>query len=295
MVFFLLTIFSGNGLFAIQGVSLEEDCRISRYRISEERLDGNVIFICVWSAGEKNSIAILPRVQKYWETFKSKPFIVIGSHLGPASDDLKAARILEKLKITFPVYKTAKPSDTPPNFPHLPFFIVINGEKKIRYCGRSDLTAIETAQNEMLKLMSSGNRGKKTASAPKAIAAPGRTRTAGRSLIEGVELDRYRSSAGRLMLGKNIRSIVRRIKSEKERYPNAKFAAEADAVLSAIQAAKITYLAEIRSMKNSADPKETLKLLKDYARTFPETIEPLRPLYNELKSRAESANARSAP
>ena len=35
-----------------------------------------------------------------------------------------------------------------------------------------------------------------------------------KSLIEGVELDRYKSAANQLVLGKNIRSTIQRIKSE---------------------------------------------------------------------------------
>jgi hypothetical protein len=280
----ILSILFSTSLVAIPGVQLDEDCRISRFRVSEERLDNNVVFICVWSANDKNSIAILPRVQKYWEAFKSKPFIVVGSHLGPTSDDLKAARILERLKISFPVYKTASASDTPPKFSQLPYFIVLNGEKKIIYSGKSDLTAIETAQNEMINLITPGKR--RPAIVPrKTVATVKKARPEIKSLIAGVELDRYKSAANQLVLGKNIRSTIQRIKSEKERYPNAKFAAEADAILSAVQEAKKTYLDEIYRMKSNSDPKTTLKALMDYARTFPDTIESLRPLYNELKAK----------
>ena len=69
-------------------------------------LRGKVVCLDYRDYGDKSGVAAMRRMEEVWQTFKMKPFVLLGSHRGTA-DAEKIKRIAEGLKLTFPIYKEA--------------------------------------------------------------------------------------------------------------------------------------------------------------------------------------------
>ena len=104
-------------------------------------LRGKVVLLDYRDYGDKSGVDAMRRLEEIWQTFKMKPFVLIGSHRGMAGAE-KIKRIAEGLKLTFPIYKEAdivrteeqKATDSE----HIGFMYVISGTGKILYCGKDD-------------------------------------------------------------------------------------------------------------------------------------------------------------
>ena len=67
-------------------------------------LRGKVVLLDYRDYGDKSGVDAMRRLEEIWQTFKMKPFVLIGSHRGTAGAE-KIKRIAEGLKLTFPIYK----------------------------------------------------------------------------------------------------------------------------------------------------------------------------------------------
>ena len=74
-------------------------------KLTEKSLEGKIVMVYVFSESSEDSVALLPRIENVWSAYKSKPFVVIGSHRGGKS--AKVANLIKKSKVTFPVYEDA--------------------------------------------------------------------------------------------------------------------------------------------------------------------------------------------
>ena len=69
-------------------------------------LRGKVVCLDYRDYGDKSGVDGMRRLEEVWQTFKMKPFVLIGSHRGTAGAE-KIKRIADGLKLTFPIYKEA--------------------------------------------------------------------------------------------------------------------------------------------------------------------------------------------
>ena len=111
-------------------------------RIGAKDLDGNVVLMYVWSVDDEQSVALLPRVERMWDGYKHKPFVVVGSHRGGRS--AAAEKVVAAARLSFPVYEGARLA-VEPKFSGYPFIYVVDHKGKVVYRGRSDLDATEAA------------------------------------------------------------------------------------------------------------------------------------------------------
>lgn len=110
-------------------------------KLTERALDGKIVMVYVFSESNEDSVALLPRIESVWSAYKSKPFVVIGSHRGGKS--AKVASIIKKSKVTFSVYEDAGRTQEPGAGGRYPIVYVVDDTGRMIYRGRSDLEATE--------------------------------------------------------------------------------------------------------------------------------------------------------
>ena len=110
-------------------------------KLTEKSLDGKIVMVYVFSESSEDSVALLPRIEKLWSAYKSKPFVVLGSHRGGKS--AKVANLIRKSKVTFPVYEDAGRTKEPGAGGRYPIVYVVDDSGQMIYRGRSDLEATE--------------------------------------------------------------------------------------------------------------------------------------------------------
>ena len=69
-------------------------------------LRGKVVCVDCRDYGDKSGVESMRSMEEIWQSFKMKPFVLIGSHRGEAGAE-KIKRIAEGLKLTYPIYKDA--------------------------------------------------------------------------------------------------------------------------------------------------------------------------------------------
>ena len=110
-------------------------------KLTEKSLEGKIVMVYVFSESSEDSVALLPRIENVWSAYKSKPFVVIGSHRGGKS--AKVANLIRKSKVTFPVYEDAGRTKEPSAGGRYPIVYVVDDSGQMIYRGRSDLEATE--------------------------------------------------------------------------------------------------------------------------------------------------------
>lgn len=110
-------------------------------KLTESSFDGKIVMVYAFSESDEDSVALLPRIENVWSAYKSKPLVVLGSHRGGKS--AKAANIIKKAKVTFPVYEGAGRTQEPSAGGRYPIVYVVDDTGRMIYRGRSDLEATE--------------------------------------------------------------------------------------------------------------------------------------------------------
>ena len=120
-------------------------------------LRGKVVLLDYRDYGDKSGVDAMRRMEEVWQTFKMKPFVLIGSHRGTATAE-KIKRIAEGLKLTFPIYKeadvvrTEEQKKTDPE--HIGFMYIIGGTGRILYCGKDDRRAAGVIASALISMRS---------------------------------------------------------------------------------------------------------------------------------------------
>ena len=120
-------------------------------------LRGKVVCLDYRDFGSKSEANAMRRMEEVWQTFKMKPFVLIGSHRGTA-DAAKIKRIAEGLKLTYPIYKeadivrTEEQKATDPE--HIGFMYIIGGTGRILYCGTDDRRAAGVIASALISMRS---------------------------------------------------------------------------------------------------------------------------------------------
>ena len=120
-------------------------------------LRGKVVCLDYRDYGDKSGVDAMRRLEEVWQTFKMKPFVLIGSHRGSAGAE-KIKRIADGLKLTFPIYKGAdivrteeqKATDST----QIGVMYVISGTGRILYCGNDDRRASGVIASALISMLS---------------------------------------------------------------------------------------------------------------------------------------------
>ena len=253
----MAVVFSAGLALAAQAVGwkgLGEGNYYAGPKVTEADLAGKVVLVDCWGVGCPPCRALLPRMEEIWKSFRSKPFVLLGSHRQGRQPE-KVAALVKANKLTYPQYDGAGIAEGEPSFRGIPFLYVVNHRGKVVYSGHSDREATEAVVNALGE-----------------IGAPP-------TLIPGVILSRkspYKSLEKRLILGKPAANVVKKLQgdikkaSAKSATAVQKAAAEeAEAMLKAIEEAKTDYKTDIARLKTT-NPPEALKMIKAYMASFPD-------------------------
>lgn len=220
-------------------------------KLTEADLAGKVVLVDAWGVNCPPCRALLPTMEQLWQSYKSKPFVLVGSHCQGRQPE-RVAELVKANKLTYPIYEGFGIAEGEPSFNGIPFLYVVNHRGKVVYSGRDHdalMSAIDTA-----------------------IQAVGGTPV----LFGGVQLQSFKALGKQLVLGKSIKSPVKALQTavKKGEAKNAtavqqKQAEEAKSILAAIDEAKGDIKEEIEA-KRTTDPEAAYKLAKAFVVTFPE-------------------------
>lgn len=223
--------------------NLDDKSHIFGEKIDESDLLGKAVLVYYWDTSDEASVKHLPEVEKVWSSFKTKKFRVVGTYIG-ARDDAKVKSLLEKNKVTFPVYyKFSLDPDPKVGFAKTPYFNVVNHRGVSVYGGGG----VKDGTEHVVDAIS-------------AIGMPV-------SLCGDVVFKKYKGLAGQLKLGKNVSNIVKKLEKE-SRGKDVNAASEASEIISAIESARDDVKADIE-LYSEADPAEAIKLIQLFAKTWP--------------------------
>ncbi len=223
--------------------NLDDGSHLAGAKLTEADLLGKAVLVYYWDAAEEGSVKYLPEVEKVWNSFKTKKFVVVGSYTG-AKDAAKVKAAVAKNKVTFPVYCNFS-LDPDPKAGHQkpPFFNVVNHRGVSVYggAGIKDGTA-------------------KVVDAISAIGMPA-------SLCGDVTFKKFKSLEKQLTLGRNVAPVLKRLEKE-SKSKDTGVAAEAQDIISAIESAKSDVKSDIETYRE-ADPAEAIRLIGLYLKTWP--------------------------
>lgn len=248
---FVLALLGATAGFAGGWKNIDDDNWISGAKLKESDLAGKVVLVDEWGYRCPPCLAMLPRIEQIWQSFKGKPFMVVGSHRQGKADEVAA--VVKENGLTYPVYHGAGlAAGEPDNGRAIPFLYVVNHRGKVVYSGRSDREATQAIVEAVMKI----------GQMP--------------SLTEGVIIRKYKSLQKGLVLGKPLKTAISALQKDvaKGQAKNATKAmrdkaAEAAEILESIKKGQAEAKEEIESSK-ATNPAEAVKLVKAYMVSFPE-------------------------
>ncbi len=251
MILVLALLLTSHSLLAVAWRGLTDDNHYSGPKLTEADLRGKVVLVEMWGVYCPPCRASLPQIEQIWRSFKSKPFMLIGSHRqGHRPDEVK--QLVEEHKLTYPIYGVAGLAENEPRTRAIPFLYVVNHRGKVVYSGHGIPEAIEAVVNALGVL------------------------NAGYSLTGEVIPRKYKGIEKVLVFGKPIKSVVRKLESDMKKAQRKSATAdqraraqEALEIMNAIETAKGEVKADIEMLK-ADDPVAAAKLMKQFMTTFPE-------------------------
>lgn len=106
-------------------------------------LQGKVVLVDRWGANCPPCRALLPRVEELWQSFKTKPFVVLGGHCKGWGDADAVRELVVANQLTYSVYEDAGLAVGEPKFNAIPFLYVVDETGKIVYRGHDERTATQ--------------------------------------------------------------------------------------------------------------------------------------------------------
>lgn len=225
-------------------------------KLTEESLVGKVVLVDKWGVNCPPCRALLPAMQKDWNTFKNKNFVLLASHCqGRMAAEVEA--LVKEHKLSFSIYDNAGINREPP-CNGIPFLYVVNHRGKVVYSGHNHDDAINAVQIAI-----------KEANLPPTLMAD----------VEIGENSPYRALCKQLILGKNISPVIRKLEadirnSEKRAATDVQKinASVAKQILASIEEARTSMPKEIEALRKPIRSPRLLHLkitLKRSRRTVP--------------------------
>ena len=123
--------------------NVDEAHHLGGRKASEGYLKGKVVLVDRWGAKCPPCRAMLPQVEQIWQSFKTKPFVVLGVHCAGWGGADAVRQLVEENHLTYPVYEDAGLAEGEPQFDSIPFLYVVDETGKVVYKGRSDRNATQ--------------------------------------------------------------------------------------------------------------------------------------------------------
>jgi hypothetical protein len=137
---------------AVEWRNLDPEHQLAGRKTSEGYLKGKVVLVHRWEARSQASLAMLPQIEQIWQSFKTKPFVVLGGlKKGRASLD-EITQTVKEHGLTYPIYEDAGLAYGEPGFDTMPFLYVVDSTGRVIYRGTDDKKAtqgIVTALTDM--------------------------------------------------------------------------------------------------------------------------------------------------
>lgn len=262
---------------------LDEANHYSGPLVTEADLLGKVVLVDEWGVRCPPCRALLPGMESLWSAYKSKPFVLLGSHRqGHQPDQVK--ELVKANKLTYPIYERAGLVGEPSGDGMLPFMYVVNHRGKVVYAGRSHQEATQAVVEALMK-----------------IGAPP-------NLVDGVAFKKYKAIEKQLVLGKPLKGPMAKLAGDVKKAQSKTASAalkeqaeEAEEILEAIQKGRDDIKEEIETLKQT-NPPEAVKLIglfmksfpaegADYKEQLPELIAKAKEFAAAEKARAKDAKA----
>ena len=262
---------------------LDEANHYSGPLVTEVDLLGKVVLVDEWGVRCPPCRALLPGMESLWSAYKSKPFVLLGSHRqGHQPDQVK--ELVKANKLTYPIYERAGLVGEPSGDGRLPFMYVVNHRGKVVYAGRSHQEATQAVVEALMK-----------------IGAPP-------NLVDGVAFKKYKAIEKQLVLGKPLKGPMAKLAGDVKKAQSKTASAalkeqaeEAEEILEAIQKGRDDIKEEIETLKQT-NPPEAVKLIglfmksfpaegADYKEQLPELIAKAKEFAAAEKARAKDAKA----
>ena len=128
---------------AVEWKNVDAEHHLGGRKASAGYLQGKVVTVCLWRADDEASRALLPRLEEIWQSFKTKPLVVLGGHLEDGGSAEQVREALSGGKVSFPVYGDAGLKKGHPKYKALPFVYVVDETGRVVYMGRDDRTATQ--------------------------------------------------------------------------------------------------------------------------------------------------------
>ena len=229
---------------------LDEANHYSGPLVTEADLLGKVVLVDEWGVRCPPCRALLPGMESLWSAYKSKPFVLLGSHRqGHQPDQVK--ELVKANKLTYPIYERAGLVGEPSGDGMLPFMYVVNHRGKVVYAGRSHQEATQAVVEALMK-----------------IGAPP-------NLVDGVAFKKYKAIEKQLVLGKPLKGPMAKLAGDVKK-AQAKTASaalkeqaeEAEEILEALKKGRDDIKEEIETLKQT-NPPEAVKLIGLFMKSFP--------------------------
>ena len=137
---------------AVEWKNVDAEHWLGGRKASSGYLQGKVVLVDRWGAKCPPCRALLPRAEEIWQSFKTKPLVVLGGHCKGWGSAEEVKALIEKNKLSYPVYEDAGLASGEPSFDAIPFLYVVDETGKVVYRGhdeRSATQAIVTALTDM--------------------------------------------------------------------------------------------------------------------------------------------------
>lgn len=128
---------------AVEWKNIDAGHYLGGRKASAGYLQGKVVLVDRWGAHCPPCRALLPRVEEIWQSFKTKPLVVLGGHCKGWGDADEVAELVREHKLTYPIYEDAALAVGEPKFKAIPFLYVVDETGKVIYMGRDDRTATQ--------------------------------------------------------------------------------------------------------------------------------------------------------
>ena len=127
---------------AVEWRNLDEAHHLAGRKASEGYLCGKVVLVDRWGVKCPPCRRLLPRVEEIWQSFKTKPFVVLGGHCAGWGDKAGVEALVKEHGLTYPVYEDAGLANEP-KFDAIPFLYVVDPTGKLLYKGHDHRQATQ--------------------------------------------------------------------------------------------------------------------------------------------------------
>ena len=128
---------------ALGWTGLEPDSHIGGRKLSEGYMQGKVALVCRWGLDSQESRESVSRLEHVWQSYKSKPLVILGSLTEGSGSPAKAKTFVKSKGISYSVYSGAGLEKGAPVFEKVPYFYVIDASGKMVYKGSDERRAEE--------------------------------------------------------------------------------------------------------------------------------------------------------